>query len=708
MPKDVSVFVQALISKMTLTEKIGQLQQSPYYSDVVTGHDLDASGVAKNIIEGKVGSILSVHNQKTLKELQTLAVSKSRLGIPLLFCFDVIHGYKTGFPINLALAHSFDVDLIERVSEAVAFETSHAGLHLTFSPMVDIVRDPRWGRVMESNGEDPYLSSELAKAYVKGYQGDDLESPHRVAACVKHFAGYGFAEAGRDYNTVDISKRVLWNTVIPPFKAAIDAGVSMVMTSFNTVFDVPATANKVLLKDILRDALEFKNVVISDFSSTEEIIDHKVAVDLKDVALQCFNAGVDMEMGSTSFHDHLESLMEEGTVLETDLDEAVIRLLTLKANLGLFENPFRNFYDDSDQYMQLPSTKAIALEAAEKSMVLLKNEGVLPLKPSQKIAVVGAFSDSNDLVGEWPGLIQKNDVVTLRAAFEAHSVKADYFTTLESLKGVDLTAYERVLLLVGEASNESGEGYSKADINLSALDLALLEQVKHHPDVISVVFSGRPLILTPLDEATQAILVAYMPGTEAGHALYNLLYGVKSPSGKLVMTYPRHQGQVPIYYNHYQTGRPLNPKDPMYRYRSHYIDQPNDPLYPFGFGLNYGDSHIKTVIPSSTICDENTPVVISLKLSNDGNHPATEVVQCYIEAVHYSVSRPVNELKRFKRIHLKPGETTTLEFTLSVDDFRAYNMEMKYTAEERPYKVKLGTSSKTTHEFTVDVKDFIY
>ena len=708
MSKNFFARASALIKKMTLEEKIGQLQQSPYYSDVVTGHVLDTSEVAQKIKSGHIGSILSVHDEQTLRGLQEIAVKESRLGIPLLFCFDVIHGFKTAFPINLALAHSFDPDLIERVSKAVAFETSHGGIHLTFSPMVDIVRDPRWGRVMESNGEDPYLSSELAKAYVKGYQGDDLSDPFAVAACVKHFAGYGFAEAGRDYNTVDISKRVLMNTVLPPFKAAIDAGVSMVMTSFNTVFDVPATSNKKLLKDILRDTLKFEHVVISDFSSTEEIIAHKVAADLKDVAYQCFDAGVDMEMGSTSFQDHLAALIEEGQISIQQLDDAVRRILILKDQLGLFENPFRNLYDDSDQYMLLEKTRNLAKEAALKSMVLLKNEGLLPLTTSLKLAVVGAHANSQDLIGEWPGLTRKKDVVTLKRALEEKAVHFDYFADMDALNKANLSAYDRVILTLGEASNESGEGYSKADINLSQSDLELLRAVSEkQANVIVVIFSGRPLVLTPVAEKAKAILQAYLPGTESGDALYEILFGVTSPSGKLAMTYPYHAGQVPIYYNHYPTGRPLNEKDPMYRYRTHYIDVPNKPLYPFGFGLNYGDIKIKEVVLSSTRCDNTQDVKVTIKLENVSDTEATEVLQGYIEAKHYSISRPVNELKRFERVSFKPHQTHIIEWIFTLNDFRAFNQNDVFTAEKRPYILKVGFSSDQTQTFEIAVEDLV-
>lgn len=701
-----STHVQKLLAQMTLEEKIGQLQQTTYVSDITTGHTLDTSNVVTDIKAGRLGSILSVYDTNVLKELQRFAIEESRLKIPLLFCFDVIHGYRTAFPINLALSSSFDPNLIKRVSKAVAYETSHAGLHLTFSPMVDIVRDPRWGRVMESNGEDPYLSARLTEAYVKGYQGLSLRDENSVAACVKHFAGYGFAEAGREYNTVDLSERTLRNIILPPFKAAIDTGVSMVMTGFNVLFERPATANKWLLQDILREALSFDGVVISDYSSTEEIINHKVAEDLKDVAHQCFDAGIDMEMGSVSYASHLKELIESGTIKQSKLDSAVGRILALKEALGLFDKPYRNFVDNPEDYMLQKETIDIALEATLKSMVLLKNEGVLPLKENHTIAVVGRFGQSQDVIGEWPGLTRKEEVITIQQAFNTHGIAADYYETLDALKGVDLSLYDRVILTVGEAGNEAGEGHSKADINLSAADLNLLTYVQQqHASIVSIVYAGRPLILLPLHEKTQAILYAYQPGTMNGEALYQLLFGIKSPSGKLTMTFPSHQGQIPLYYNHFKTGRPLNPNDPHYRYRSHYIDQPNDPLYPFGHGLTYGHVVVESLNLNHIELQGNERLSVKLSLYNDSDVTVEDVIQLYIEAQSYSVSRPVNELKRFQRIAFKACERKEITFTLSVEDFRSYNQNMEYRAEKRLYTIKAGLSSQTMLHQTINVID---
>ena len=700
-----SPFVEQLLSTMTLQEKIGQLQQTSYFSDVITGHELDTSETLQQIRDGKIGSILSVYDVSILKKLQRLAVEESRLGIPLFFAFDVIHGYRTAFPINLALAGSFDPELIERVAKVSAYEASHAGMHLTFSPMVDIVRDPRWGRVMESNGEDPYLSSVLAASYVKGYQGANLSNPGQLAACVKHFAGYGFSEAGRDYNTVDLSLRRLQTVVVPPFKEAIDAGVSMVMTGFNVVFDRPATANHFLLQDILRQQLGFKGVVISDYSSTEEIIDHKVATDLKDVAYQSFTAGIDHEMGSTSFQSHLAALIEEGKVSEAAVDEAVGRVLALKEEMGLFENPYRNFYPEHEQYFLTDETKQIALEAAEKSIILLKNDNCLPLS-SNNIAIVGPFSTSQDLIGEWPALTRKDEVTSLYQAWKNQGIEIDCFPEMTDVKLVDLTKYDAVIVTLGESGHEAGEGHSKVDLTLKQEQRDLFELVSSkHSNVIAVVFAGRPLVITEIDQKAQAVLYAFQPGTQAGIALMNIITGKTNPSAKCAMTFPSHQGQIPLYYNHFKTGRPLDPNDPMYRYRSHYIDQSNDPLYPFGYGLTYGQILIDSMRLSKLELSMNDTLKVTASLSNPSLFEVTEVVQVYIEALSYSVVRPVNELKRFKRVTLHPNQTKSVEFSLSIEDFRSYDIDMKWTAEKRDYVVKVGLSSNTSLESKIHIID---
>jgi len=695
-------FILRLLEKMTIEEKIGQLFQAPFFSDVVTGHAFDSSKTIDRIKKGLVSSILSVYDEEQLYALQKVAVEESRLGIPLLFAFDVIHGYQTSFPINLALSNSWDLDLVERVSKAVAFETAHKGIHLTFSPMVDLVRDPRWGRVMESNGEDPYLSSKLAKAYIKGYQQDNLKSSDSVGACVKHFIGYGLSEAGREYNTVDLSKRVLYNMYLPPFISAVNAGVSMVMTSFNTVFDRPATANKVLLKDILRGQLNFDGVIISDYTSTEEIIQHKVANDAKDAAYQCFDAGLEMEMVSETYISHLKELIDDGSVSIEALDKSVLRILKLKYDLGLFDNPYGYFYENSDQYVLRKEAVALSKEAAEKSMVLLKNDHILPLDKAKKIVLCGQMIDSQDVIGEWAALCKKEDVVTISDAFKADD---DYIISdddsEQSIKEADV-----IIMALGEAGNEAGEGNSKVCLDLDQDQVAYYQKIhKWNPNIVLIVFAGRPLVLSAFDKSAKAILYAYQPGMQAGPAIKSLLTGERLPSGKITMTFPYHQGQIPIYYNHYQTGRPFDPKRPNYRYNSRYRDCQNDPLYPFGYGLSYAQFKYENLSINQQTLSKHGKLVVSIECTNTSSYQADEIVQLYIEALSFSVARPVNELKSFKRVAFGPFEKKTILFELTLADFKSYNIDGLYTAENRKYKVKIGPNSKDLLESVIDVFD---
>jgi beta-glucosidase len=681
--------VKNLLKKMTIKEKIGQLYQAPYFSDVVTGHKKDTSGTLKRIKEGMVGSILSVHDESVLFDLQKIAIEESRLGIPILFAFDVIHGYHTSFPINLALSNSWDTSLIEKVSKVVAYETAHKGIHLTFSPMLDIVRDPRWGRVMESNGEDPYLSGVLGQAYIKGYQQDNLSNENTIASCAKHFIGYGLSEAGREYNTVDLSDRALHNIYLPPFKMAVEEGVPMVMTSFNTVFDVPSTANKYLLKNILRDKLKFDGVIISDYTSTEEIISHKIASNLKEVAYKCFDAGLEMEMVSESYIKHLQDLIENQELSEKDLDRSVERILDLKEKLGLFDNPYGYFYENSDQYVLTEDHRRLSKEAAEKSIVLLKNDDILPINDKQSIVLCGPFSDSQDLIGEWKALSKTSDVITIKDAFMDSK-----YTIFDENKDEDIRKADCIIMALGEAGNQAGEGNSKTDLNISKEQEDYFDKIYAlNQNIVLIIFAGRPLILTKFDRLAKAILYAYQPGLEAGPAIRDLIMGHINPSAKLTMTFPYHQGQIPIYYNHYQTGRPFDPSKPDYRYNSRYIDSPNDPLYVFGHGLSYSNFKYENLELSQSSLKGDESLKVSIDIFNDSDYPGDEIVQLYIEALSFSVSRPVNELKAFKKVTFKAHERKTIDFELDINDFKSYNIDMIYTAEKSYYYVKVGRSS---------------
>ncbi|MCF7923712.1 MAG: glycoside hydrolase family 3 C-terminal domain-containing protein [Candidatus Izimaplasma sp.] len=691
-----------LLEKMTLDEKVGQLYQAPFFSDIVTGHEYNSSETIKRIKKGLVGSILNIHNEEMLLKLQKTAVEDSRLGIPLIFCFDIVHGYKTAFPINLALSNSWDCDLIKRVSTAVAYETAHRGIHLTFSPMVDLVRDPRWGRVMESNGEDPYLSSILAKAYVEGYQQNDLSNPNSIAACSKHFIGYGQSEAGRDYNTVDMSKRVLYNMYLPPFISTIKSEVSMIMTSFNTIFDRPSTANKQLLKGLLRDELGFKGSIISDYTSTEEIINHKVAKDIKDAAYQCFDAGLDIEMVSETYINHLKDLIEEGAIKENDLDESVLRILKLKFDLGLLDNPYSYFYENSNQYILNDLTKSLSKEAAEKSMVLLKNDNILPLETSQKILLCGPMIDSQDVIGEWSAMADKKDVTSILSAFSSSDTLI--ITTDDSKESV--SSADVVVMALGELGNEAGEGNSKTNLYLKQEQTDYFEKIySYNKNIVVVIFAGRPLIITKFDKLAKAVLYAYQPGLEAGPAIKSLLMAESIPSGKITMTFPYHEGQIPIYYNHYQTGRPFDFSRPKYRYNTRYQDCQNEPLYPFGYGLSYATFKYENLSIDKQTLNKYDKLLVTIDCTNQSSFAAEEIIQLYIEALTFSVARPVNELKAYKKIMLKPKEKQTIQFELSVNDFRSYNLDMIHTAENHKYKIKVGPNSKTLYEAIVNVID---
>ncbi|HKL47148.1 MAG TPA: glycoside hydrolase family 3 N-terminal domain-containing protein [Candidatus Izemoplasmatales bacterium] len=694
--------IKQLVDEMTVEEKIGQLYQAPFFSDVVTGHAFDSSSTIDHIKKGMVGSVLSVHDEKTLYLLQKIAVEESRLGIPLLFAFDVIHGYKTSFPINLALSNTWDTDLIERVSKAVAYETAHKGIHLTFSPMLDLVRDPRWGRVMESNGEDPYLSGELGKAYIDGYQQGDLSHPNSVAACAKHFIAYGLSEAGREYNTVDLSERVLYNMYLPPFISAINADVSMVMTAFNTVFDRPATANKRLLKGLLRESLNFKGVIISDYTSTEEIIQHKVAKDEAEVALQCFDAGLEIEMVSKTYMHHLKHWLDEETLSLEALDQSVLKILKLKYDLGLFKNPYGYLYDNSDQYVLNEKNIQLSKEAAEKSMVLLKNDGLLPLDKTKKIVLCGTMVDSQDVIGEWAALTKEDDVTTIFQAFnsdQSYDVTAD--DSEETVRQADV-----IIMALGESGEEAGESNSKVDLHIDEKQAGYFDQIyQWNQNIVLVVFAGRPLIMTAFEERAKSILYAYQPGLQAGPAIKSLLTGQVVPSGKLTMTFPYHQGQIPIYYNHYQTGRPYDPKRPKYRYNSRYRDCQNEPLYPFGYGLSYASFKYRKLTFNQQSLKKYDKLLVSVDCTNDSSYEADEIIQLYIEALSFSIARPINELKAFKKVSFKPYETQTIFFKLSVEDFKAYNIDMIYTAENRVYKIKVGPNSRDLLEKTIKVFD---
>lgn len=718
-PSEIERLIDDLMSKMYLTEKIGQLYETGFDEHDVTGTNYDKSKTPMLIKQGLVGSIIGTHNQQALYRLQKIAVEDSRLGIPLLFAHDIIHGCKTSFPINLALACSFDADLVEKVSQATAFESSHSGVNMTFSPMVDLSRDPRWGRVMEGNGEDPYLSSVLATAYVKGYQQDDLTSYDTIAACVKHYIGYGAAEGGREYNTVDMSEAKLRQYYLPPFEAAVKAGAQSVMSAFNTINGVPASANKKWLKDVLKGELGFDGFVISDFTSTGEVLNHKIARDQKHVAEVCLNTGVDHEMIATTYIDYLEELVTEGRVSMAAVDDACRRVLRVKYRLGLFDNPYKNIYINQEDYWQLPEFLQLAREAAQQSAVLLENKNsILPLSPTttQTIALIGPLGNSQKTMGGWNGKAWFEDTVTLYKGLQ----EAYPFANIIQVDGCDLEKpinleldrvhevvqqADIVILAVGESLHWSGEAHARANLDFVGLQPQMVEAVlSHGKRTIMVVFGGRPLILTPYKDRVDALVYAWLLGHETGHAIADLISGRVNFSGRLAMSFPYAVGQIPVYYNALPTGRPQHGHYTGDFYFSRYIDIPNEPLYPFGYGLTYSTvDYSSPDVSKKLVKTSGDSVDVSFTVTNTSSVAVYETVQLYIEALYYSVSRPVNELKRFEKVWLDAGESTTITFTLKSTDFGYVVENDQFTVEPVPFFIKVGPASNQTKKTEISL-----
>lgn len=713
--EEISVLVENLLGKMTIREKIGQLYESPHQGGIITGPEFDSSESVALIKEGLVGSFLGLHNTQQIYNLQKIAVEETRLGIPLFFAFDVIHGFKTIFPINLGMACSWDEQLIEKACNVIADETSHSGVNLTFSPMLDLVRDPRWGRVMESNGEDPYLGSVLAKAYVRGYQKDKLTDQNSIGACVKHYIGYGAAEGGREYNTVDMSRRQIFQNYLPPFAAAIEENVASVMTSFNIVDSIPATANEFYLKEVLRNQLQFNGFVVSDYESSKEIIEHKIAKDEKEAAYKCIKAGLDHEMVSQTYLKHLEELVESGEIDTLLIDDAARRILTFKYKIGLFDDPYKNVYDQPEQYYLLDETRELAREMSRHSIVLLKNKGVLPLKNDLSVAIIGPHSDNKEVIGGWGGVGENKDCISLLEGINNLGIENLRIKTAKgcSIEGDDTSGFSEainlakesdvVILAVGEEQYMSGEGYSRAYLNLPGVQEDLVKEiVQLGKKVILVIFSGRPLDLTWYDKNVDAIIETWFLGSESGNAIADVLFGKHNPSGKLSMSFPYTVGQIPVYYNHHKTGRPPRREDIFERFSSRYADIPNKPLYPFGYGLSYTTYEYSKPLLSKDKYIKKEPVNVKIKLKNTGVMDGYEIIQLYIEAQSFSVSRPVRELKRFKKVFLKQGEEKEIEFKLYPKDFSYYNIDMEYVIEDGKYNIFIGGCSSTDNGITIE------
>ena len=736
-PQDMNRFIDVLMKKMTLEEKIGQLNL-PVTGEITTGQ-AKSSDIAAKIKRGEVGGLFNLKGVERIREVQQQAVENSRLGIPLLFGMDVIHGYETMFPIPLGLSCTWDMNAIEQSARIAAIEASADGISWTFSPMVDISRDPRWGRVSEGSGEDPFLGAMIAEAMVLGYQGNNMQRNDEIMACVKHFALYGASEAGRDYNTVDMSRQRMFNEYMLPYEAAVEAGVGSVMASFNEVDGVPATANKWLMTDILRGQWGFNGFVVTDYTGITEMIDHGIG-DLQTVAARAINAGVDMDMVSDAFVGTLKKSVQEGKVSMETLNTACRRILEAKYKLGLFDNPYK--YCDPKRPARDIFTKAhreAARRIAAESFVLLKNDNVtlrpgsapeplLPINPKGNIAIIGPLADSRtNMPGTWsvaavldrsPSLIEGLKEMTAgkanimyakgsnlindaayeeRATMFGRSLNRDNRTDQQLLDEALNVAQKSdvIIAALGESSEMSGESSSRTDLNIPDVQQNLLKElVKTGKPVILVLFTGRPLTLNWEQEHVPAILNVWFGGSEAAYAIGDALFGYMNPGGKLTMTFPKNVGQIPLYYAHKNTGRPLAEGKWFEKFRSNYLDVDNEPLYPFGYGLSYTTFSYSDVDLSRASIDMNGELTAAVTVTNTGNWPGAEVVQLYIRDVVGSTTRPVKELKGFQKIFLEPGQAEIVRFKIAPEMLRHYNYDLQLVAEPGEFDVMIGTNSR--------------
>ena len=719
-------FVNNLMSKMTLEEKLGQLNL-PASSDFVTGA-VSSSDIAEKVKAGKVGGVFNIRSVTKIKELQQFAVNNTRLHIPLLFGMDVIHGYKTIFPIPLGMSATWDMDLIKRSAQIAASEASADGIQWTFSPMVDLTRDPRWGRTSEGNGEDAFLSSAIAKAMIHGYQGDDLSAENTIMSCVKHYALYGAAEGGRDYNTTDMSRVRMYNEYFPPYKAAVDAGVGSVMVSFNEIDGVPASGNKWLVDDVLRKQWKFNGFVVSDYTGIPEMVNHGVG-DYQAVNALSLNAGVDMDMVGEGFLTTLKKSMQEGKVSLAQINKACERILEAKYKLGLFDDPYKYCNEQrSAKEVFTAANRAEARKIASQSFVLLKNNNqLLPLSAGKKIALVGPLANAKEnMTGTWSvGADNAQSVSLLKGLTDAigNNGKVVYakganleddeeMQKRQTMFGKDIARDGRtaeqmiqeaisisadadvIVAALGEGAESSGESASKSDIDIPYAQKRLLKALlATGKPVVLVLFNGRPLTLSWETENVPAILDVWFAGSEAGDAIADALLGKVNPSGKLSMSFPRNVGQIPIYYNHKNTGRPLTGKW-FAKFQSNYIDVPNDPLYPFGYGLSYTQFEYGNIELSAKQLKGNQTLTVTVPVKNTGKYAGKEVVQLYIRDEVGSITRPVQELKGFNKIELAPGETKNVSFNITPELLKFYNGDLKFDWESGDFQIMIGTNSK--------------
>ncbi len=731
------IYIDALMQKMTIDEKIGQLNL-PGSGDIVTGL-ASSSDIGKKIKEGKVGGLFNIKSVEKIRAVQKVAVEESRLKIPMIFGMDVIHGYETIFPIPLALSCTWDMKAIERSAQIAAQEASADGINWTFSPMVDVARDPRWGRIAEGNGEDAYLGSQIAKAMVHGYQGDDLSKNNTIMACVKHYAMYGAAEAGRDYNTTDMSRLRMYNEYLPPYKAAVEAGAGSMMASFNEVDGIPATANKFLMTDVLRKQWGFKGFVVTDYTGINEMVDHGLG-NLQTVSAKALSAGIDMDMVGEGFLTTIKKSLAEKKVTLAAIELACRRILEAKYKLGLFDDPYK--YCNEQRAKTEIFTDANRKEArsiAAQSFVLLKNQsltlggaGILPLKKSGTIALIGPLADNKEnMPGTWAvaarfekatSLLQgikevagdkvkilfargsnldEDSVFEERAGMFGKSLRRDSRPAQQIIDEAVAVANQSdvIVAALGESAEMSGECSSRSNIEIPKAQQDLLNALlKTGKPLVLVLFTGRPLAIPKQNETVPAILNVWFGGSEAGYAIADVLFGAVNPSGKLSTTWPQNVGQVPIYYNHKNTGRPLEEGKWFSKFRSNYLDVSNEPVYPFGYGLSYSTFAYSNVKLSSNAIAANQNLTASVTVTNNSSINGKEVVQLYLRDMVGSITRPVKELKGFQKIDLKAGETKTVTFNITVNDLKFYNSDLKYIAEPGDFKIFIGGNSRDVKE----------
>lgn len=726
-----------ILANMTVADKVHQLIQldGSLYSEKAAVIGPKAKLGLSNEAIDNMGSIFNVLGAEELIQIQKDYLDNSATKIPLLFCADIIYGYKTVLPIPLAFGCSWNPALIKSGMSMIAQESAVSGVHAVFSPVADLVRDPRWGRVMESTGEDPYLNSVLVKAQVEGFQGD-LEE-FKVASCIKHFAAYGAPEAGREYNTVDMSERKLRETYLPAYKSAVDAGCKMVMTSFNTVDGIPVTGNEWLLRDVLRKEWGFEGVIVSDYAATQELIYHGLAENEKEAAKLSITAGVDFDMKTPVYANNLKNLIESNEVDIKLLDEAVLRILHLKNDLGLFENPFRNADAAAEkEILYSDKNRQLARSVAEESIVLLKNkDNVLPLDRKNKIALIGPYADEKSLVGFWAFTADTDSIVTLKDAFEK-----EYDENLSWSKGCDIVddpsllgdfgnmikdsinegdskkeieaavrvaqEADTIVVALGEHSLQSGEAASRTKLTLNKTQLQLLDELsKLNKPIVCVLFNGRPLVLDGVLDKVDALVEAWFPGTEGATAITDILFGKVTPSGKLTMSFPVNEGQIPVYYNEFKTGRPIGNSGHTGKFESKYLDVKNEPEFSFGFGLSYTQFEYNDLRLDSTLLTRNGSIQATITVKNTGARAGKETVQLYIQDVFGSVVRPVKELKGFKKISLEPDESTAIDFVITSEDLKFYTKDMTHKAESGKFILYIGSNSQDLQEVVFEYDD---